>query len=686
MKWIIGSIFLSIPLLSALGIHLLRKLNAPVSGISVPAGLAFFFAFLQAGYYPVQYFHLSFDLILAWTVAVLCYAGFCLANEWKEVRNELVQKKTLWVLFGMAAFLAVFYLCFIDLEYSDSPMYLNYIAQNIGIDRLNLFHLYTGVTGQEWDGLYLYQGYYHFVSAYVALLNLPARFGLGQGVETLKATVWGMGLLYSAVSGFLFVTIIQELKFKTRPVQITVTLFTLLYLNLYYWRVVFAFYGNTFRSFLITFLLFLIWKKEKGDLSAASSRLLLAAVSMAGLACSSSYLFISFAVLSVYAAYLFLNHRDGCLYDMSIIVFPLALYASVMISRGSMAGYGIGLFFLLYYLSARKPQIQTLLNTIERFLFRHARVIFLAVIPAACALFALYIHIARPDFLYGYAYYFNDHQNYDMVKDYFFVYSTWYDNLINLLRWIGLILFCVNASSSEQRYLKTALLLTMLVFMNPLCTPTVAYFIASNVFYRAWEAVFNPFTELVFLSAIFTALENRKWAQTAVCAVLLGVTAVSNGLALSGDRNAAYGFYIAGADENYNRIQKMDRYGEEAVLQLKQALEAEPVSGRQAVVLSQAEGTRVYLPQVVQLVTARDSYYADTRVNEELYRIAKRHHPWEDDGTPPYEKTCALLNQYNVDYIVDRYWENPEFDEAVNACSVDVFQNRYFRVKKVIRE
>ena len=686
MKWIIASIFLSIPLLSALGIHTLHRLNAPVRGISVPAGLAFFFAFLQAGYYPIQYFHLSFDLIVAWTVAVLLYALYCLAKEWKTVKCELLQWKTLWVLFGTAAFLVVFYLCFIDLEYSDSPMYLNYIAQNIGIDQLNLFNLYTGRVGQEWDGLYLYQGYYHFVSAFVAMLNLPSRFGLGQGVETLKATVWGMGLLYSLVSGFLFVTIIDSLKFKSKPVRIIVTLFTLLYLNLYYWRVVFAFYGNTFRSLFITFLLFLIWKKEKGELSTSSSRLLLASVSMAGLACSSSYLFISFAVLSVYAAYLFLNHREGSLYDMSIIVFPLALYASVMISRGSIAGYVIGLFFLVYYITARKPQVQSLLRTIEKFLFRHAVTIFWIGIPAACALFALYIHFAKPDFLYGYAYYFNDHQNYDMVKDYFFVYSTWYDNLINVLRWLGLILFCLNAVSAEQRYMKTAVLLTILVFMNPLCTPTVAYFIASNVFYRAWEVVFNPFTELLYLGAVFTAFEKQKWAQALVCAVLVSVTCVSNGLALTGDRSAAYGFYIAGANEDYNRIQKMDRYGEEAVLQLKQALEAEPITDRQPVVISQAEGTRVYLPQVVQLVTARDAYYVDTRVNEELYRIAKRHHPWEDDGTPAYADTCKLLRQYDVDYIVDRYWENPEFDEAANACSVDIYQNRYFRVKKVMKE
>ena len=158
--------------------------------------------------------------------------------------------------------------------------------QNIGIDRLNLFNLYTGVKGQEWDGLYLYQGYYHFVSAYISILNLPARFGIGSGVETLKGTVWGMGLLYSLVSGALIINIVDILPIKSRWMKRIFAVFALFYLNLYYWRVVFAFYGNTYRSLLITFLMFMIYEREAGVFPRRVSAILLMLISFAGIACS----------------------------------------------------------------------------------------------------------------------------------------------------------------------------------------------------------------------------------------------------------------------------------------------------------------------------------------------------------------------------------------------------------------
>ena len=70
-------------------------------------------------------------------------------------------------------------------------------------------------------------------------------------------------------------------------------------------------------------------------------------------------------------------------------------------------------------------------------------------------------------------------------------------------------------------------------------------------------------------------------------------------------------------------------------------------------------------------------------MNEDLYQIARRHHPWVEDSAPDYGMTCDLLKQYQVDYVLDRYWENPDFDEAANACTVDIYQNSYFRLKKV---
>ena len=53
----------------------------------------------------------------------------------------------------------------------------------------------------------------------------------------------------------------------------------------------------------------------------------------AGLACSSSYLFISFAILFSLAAYLFVSQKTNAFVDMSIIVLPMAVYAVAMFSR-----------------------------------------------------------------------------------------------------------------------------------------------------------------------------------------------------------------------------------------------------------------------------------------------------------------------------------------------------------------
>ena len=82
----------------------------------------------------------------------------------------------------------------------------------------------------------------------------------------------------------------------------------------------------------------------------------------------------------------------------------------------------------------------------------------------------------------------------------------------------------------------------------------------------------------------------------------------------------------------------------------------------------------------VQLITARDTYYPHTRIDEDLYQIAKRHHPWEEAGDPPYEKTGMLLKKYEVDFVIVRYWENPVFDEQLAQTGKMLYQNEVFRL------
>ncbi len=663
----------------AYGLYLQNRLQIPVRGYSAPLGFALILAVCQIFYYPVQICNASFSWIIAITSLVLAVGICLLVRSWKQVLAQVKQKRTLLVLLAVAVYAAVLYQLYVDLEYSDAPMYLNDIAQNINTDHLNLFNLYTGEIGEEWDALYLYQGYYHFCSYMVWLLNRI------RPVETLKAVVWGMCLLYALMSTMLFSSILSALPSTGKVFRGIMAVFACFYLNFYYWRLIYGFYGNTWRSLWITFLMFSIWRWQKGEMGKNAPYLLMI-VGFAGCACSSSYLFISFAVLSLLAAHLWIEKKQNVTGTMSEIVIPLVIYACVLLARRGRLGLVLAAVFAAYYILYFNGFLSRALNGLDRLLEKKPQRLFGIFVPAFIAVVSFVIIRRHPDFLYGYAYFFNNHQTYDMVKDYFFVYSTWYDNIVNVIRWAGVILIIRKAAKSEERYLKHTFIGMLLVFMNPLCTPAVAYFIASNVFYRAWEVLFNPFTELCCIVAVYEALRTRTLRGVLACGLIVPL-AVTNVLSFQGDRESAYGLYYKEAQADYLKLQKMQPEALDAILYLEEQLAENPIEGRQTVVISQAEGTRVYLPQVIQLVTARDTYYPWTRVNEDLYQIARRHHsydPPEDDI--PYEETCSLMQEYNVDYVIDRYYENSEFDTALDGCSVILYQNAQFRVRQITSE
>lgn len=672
------SIFLSSALLfllcESLGLWFFEKLHLKEGKGAALAGFAGVLAFCQILYYPVQLLHGSFFVLVGITVTALLLAAVILVRQWKRVWAQLLRPRTLVLGLDLIIFLIVFYLCYLDQEFGDSPMYLNYIAQNIENPHINLFNLYTGETGAEWDPLYLYQGYYHFNSVYVWLLNRV------QSVDTLKAVVWGMGILYALMSGELFLDILDAFPVRSRFFRISLTAFVLFYLNFYYWRIITSFYGNTWRTLWITFSMFLVYEAlKRNELPRCVP--LLSVIGFAGCACSSSYLFCSFAMLSILAAHLFITQKEHVFVLMSRIVLPLVIYAGVMLYKDSHLFLLLDVFFLFYYGLLYAGRLNKGLAALDRLVEKHARLLFYVLIPGAAAL-ASFLYMRRyPDYLYGYAYFFNNHQNNDMVKDYFFVYSTWPDNIVNALRWAGVIaLLC--SKKEEDAYLKDNIRMMLLVFMNPLCTPILARYISSNVFYRAWEVMFNPFMEIVLLVRLMQAV-SRPAFEKAMAGTLAAVTAVTNVQSLSGDISSNYGFYIQMGKVDYDHILKMQPEALDAIENLRSALAEDNITDRQPIVISQAEGTRVYLPQVIQLVTARDNYYVDTRVDQDLYQIARRHHYISEDEGALYEKTCPLMATYQVDYVVDRYGENAEFDAALDACSTVIYENTQFRVRRI---
>lgn len=673
MKNIIILVLMLLVLSTGVGLFVARLFKYEGKGFKAPLGFAVILAILQALYYPVQILNGPFKFIAMASLIVLFLSLIVSIIEYKGIIKDLWRKETLWVVLSLIAFLAVFYHCFLDLEFADGPMYLNYIAQNIINPSINKFHLYTGLVGQEWDGLYLYQGYYHFTSFLCWFINFP-YYILHQSVyiPNIKVTVWAMGLLYSILSSMLIVNIIKSFTIEKKFEKI-ILFFTLFYSNFYYWRVAFAYYGNTYRTFFVTFLMFLI--VEWLHLSVKNSKKLIPFIVMAGFACSSTFLLVSFVALYSLAVYLFTIKEENAFHSCAIFVAPMVLYVAVMISRQSLVlGVAVGIIALLYYIFHQR--LSTFINVIENFLFKHSKIIFYYVIPVIAIIVSFLINTFDKDCYLNYSYYFQDHQRYDMVKDYTFRYSNYIDNILNVIRWIGVIVIL----KCKNSYYKTVFIMMLILFMNPLTTTTIAYTIASNVFYRSVEVMFNPLTETLLLVTVYN-LFKHNWQRYSLYFLLVVIVLIGHSTSYVGSKEGLYSYHVAGG-KMVDPILKIER-GEKEVIDI--LMEEQKQFDRQMVVISQANGLRTFIPTAYQLFTARDHWYAHTRLNEEFYQIARKHYPWQEPVETHYESTCKYVQEYNVDYMIIKYWENPEFDQSSDACTETMFTGAKYKLKKVVR-
>lgn len=671
------AISLLIVVLFGYGKTMMKLLKLEKEIFAVPIGFVTFFCVLQLFYYPVQFFNLSFNLIIVITTVLLILGIILAFLHLKEVK---VSKYWLFVVLSIFVYLGVFYFCFIDIEFSDSPMYLNYIAQNINSSTLNKFDLYSGLVGKEWDGLYLYQGYYHFASYLCWMINIPYYLlGSSGYVENIAISTWGLGLLYNVLSSMIIINIIAYLKFDNKYLKFIVLLFTLFFSNFYYWRVVLAFYGNTYRTILITMLMFYSYRFVNDENE--KFKYLMMLIVGAGIACSSSFLFISFSVLICLCAYLFSNKRPNAFKDMAIIVLPIAIYASVMFYKSNkLIGMILAIIFLIYYLFKNTYIVNNICQIIEKFLFKYAKIIFFIFLPLLLIAYSFYLNVTDDNLLIDYAYALQDHQQYDMVKDYTFRYSGIIDNCLNIIRWLGVAMVIYKAHTNGDRYIKYTFVLMLLLFLNPLCASGLAQTIASNVFYRNVEVLFNPFTESLILLCIIDNI-NNKYITMGISAVLLFSTVLGHALSFVDSDEGLYTFYVNGGKE-VDHIYKIEHGEYEVIKRLQDELANDPIDG-QPVVISQANGMRTFIPNAYQPITTRDFYYPYNRIDWNFYEIVRKHYPWQEHVDTPYENTCMYLERYDVDYLIIKYWDNPEFDQASDACSITTFESAEFKLKKV---
>ena len=682
MKRILLVAVLIILLSEGTGTWLLNRFRIRRKGLASPLGFAAILGVLQTLYYIPLMLHLSFAWIIGITSIVLLGAAVLTIRSYKDVLKAVFSLNALAVLVFALAFLFVFSKMYIDLDYSDSSTYLNYIAMNINAPQLNLYDLSNGLRGAEWNVYYLFQGYFHFGSYLCWLVNLPHYLlGSSSYVPNLVVSVWGLGLLYNVFSGSLIVTAVRGLHFRNKIAKAAVLLFALFYADFFYWDITFAFYGNTFRSLFIMLLIYIIYRWQKDDDDEV--RYLLLFPLAAGFACSSSFLFMSFAVMFALAGYLFAARKPHALRYMIVLILPMVMYVCAYLARVMpVAGAAAAVLYGAVLLLLKSGKADRLSAYAEDLLYDHGKMLFFGIVPAVFALGSFAVHLLQTNDFTSYLYYFRDFRHSDMITDYLFLHSEWLDGLVNVLRWAGVILVIAERKpqSDQERWMRAFVIMMTVFFLNPLCTILLQKTITGMVFYRNFMVLFNPLTEAYFLWVIFRKLEEKKVFGYALSAALAAAVVIGNaGSFMLDEHTGLYWVYLKGG-QNVDGVYKIHTDELQAITALKEGTDA--IQDRQPVIVSQSGATLTYIPEAYSIFGPWNYYYAMDRVNEEFYQIARRHEDWIEEEHPDYTKSCGYLDEYNVDYVLLQYWQSPEFDEATDACTVTVYEGSRYKVKK----
>ena len=691
MVFLLAAILFLYAISFGLGQFVTEKFGIHELKFKSPIGFIALLALCQLCFFPIQLFNGPFilvALIAMFWIAVSLGLTIKYRNAWVQ---QFKNKRLFVIGLNGLLFLGLFYFCFIDIEFSDSIMYLNYVSQNIDNPSLNMFHLYTGLIGSEWDTIYLYQGYYHFIGALIYWLNIPFYlFNATRTVETLPAIVWGMGLLYQLVSSGFICDMVDDLTIDNKLLKLSILIFSLFYTNYYYWKLSFAFYGNTWRSLLIWVVLWMLVKYKQSYLDKKYVPIIQICL-MAGLASSSSFFFISFELLFGFFVYLLFVKEKRSVYLMADLVFPIVIYAAIILSKDNLVvGIAAAVAAIIYYAIRNLPKVNTCIESVTVLISHYSVAIFIVGLPLILIGLSLLIKTKNPDYIYDFTYWMQDHQRYDMVKDYRFMYGNWIDNVLTAIRYLGIVLLIIRYRK-QASWLLISIYVTFVIFINPFSTEAISRFLTGNVFYRAVEIVFNPYTEAIFILVIVDTLK-QKWVSPVMSVGLLTFTAIGHVASFMNSDKGLYHFYINGGKE-VNPIFKINNDELDAIYKFRYILDENgrtKQDGSQVRVISQVNGLRVFEPSLYQLFTPRDYFYPHTRLDNTFYLMASNHYDWIDyPGDLDYSTSCDYLYEYGVDYLLikyEPYYANYQFDDATNACAITLVSNDTYKIKQVVRD
>jgi hypothetical protein len=640
-----------------LGVLISDKFNIKELGLkfSLPVGMVAFFGIYQFIEYPleliglnVNYIHLMTGLYI---VGILVYSIF----KRKLILNNINELKHKKILLFLGLLIAVIYCVlfsntYLDLRTDDANFYIPYINNNV-------YGALKYVRSQyDFQSIFNFQSFIVFVFEKISFLpNYTTIIPFGIIVNLPS-------IIFYFVFGIALVDIYNFIDYNfavKKYIKIIVIISVLLFIFSMYWYLAHAYYGNTYRRVAVIYLFYFIYKYHK-DISLKNAILLLITFNSL-LAMTSTGLFLGIMMLYVLFIILSNENTKGYLTHLMIMGLPLIYYGVIF-----KPVYGVLLYIYLgiFIISLFTDKIEWLLNKISYFIMFAVPLVF--------------VLIANLDGLkqsVGYSF-FGEH-SFDMVFRFlYFNFSSFKEIILALfvlITWISLFVsfkYILDKKSDFYLFGYIAFIL-ILTFFNPLVYYGVFAKLTYVVYFRIYDIIFNPLTQVIFLLGLIN-LFNYKYKKIVVVVILI----------IFGYRSSINYISQYFQEKDLNNIYHVSNSDLDILDQLQEYIRLTEVDGK---VASQVYSIKLLtdgnMSNSVSLrIDDLDALYMKDDVDSIFLQIFHRRLYNDVKREEPLSRVCEVTQKKDIQYVIVETQYNWIIEDGLGYCGEVILNNDRYRV------
>lgn len=521
----------------------------------------------------------------------------------------------------------------------DSSYYLTMMLDNAYSTVFNHISVDSGLETAYLNPQYAFQAYYSFGSfIIVESRKLLVLWGNQDLIPLMPVTIWVLSMLYLVFNTHLVLNIARAFRFRWVAFWLIILLG---YWATLYYNSAFAFFGNTWRTALVAFLSYEIYRLLKLDSLSVFHYVWLAIIDLALISVSSTGFFIGAMMLFGFVVTQTIQTQKFD-QDRLIVFVPTFMF--------SLFYFGANSIFLFLILSI--SFLVLLLLVILVFYYRKWTLPygqFQIGLGFTLAIIVIYsvIHLGlKWEITHTF---FEDHRWYDMVW-YYFGFNEFPLLVINSVIWISSILYWINSRHPFRMYT----LIMILFFINPISYAFMYRFLASVVYYRSYEIIFNPFTLILFTQSSFIMIPSEKLRK----GIQIGLSGLGIYIMVSNGFKYYHPSFIP--TESYLVLEKVTRDDWDVMSYLTIEIEK---SKETALMVTQLQQIRSYVPHTTMVISTdilrsidMDRNKTRPTLNNLTNVFAIRDYIGQEvfDSVPRYTESCDALKELHTQYVLIR--------------------------------